>query len=292
MTRRRVTVGGVAGGLLGAAFVPVAVAVADNYNIVPDPGSTETITGFYGPDAPPPAVPTSFQGSQLFDVVDTTTGKTIGTFDGDEAYTSSLYGSPNLEFLVTQDVSGPVGTAADDVPPVGSVIEEATNNTGGETIYSDRPSATGDVITQTTHTTYGNATIGGSFDAAKGIANYTVDDNRVPLADGDYIVADPGSQEVLTAIDGDPPTDVAVQGDQEFDIDNAQGVTVGTFDADVTNTSDFFGNYTEALVVTNDLSGTPGTAANDVLPVDSVINVFYYPNSNEQIYLVVCPVFS
>jgi hypothetical protein len=285
MNRRRVTLGAAAGGLLGAALVPAAIAVADNYNIVRDPGSIETITGFYGPDAPPPSVPTSFQGYQLFDVVDTTTGKTVGTFYGDEAYTSSLYGSPNLEVLVTSDVSGPVGTAVQDVPPVGSVIEEATNTTGGETIYSDRPSATGDVITQTVHTTYGNTTSAGFFDAAKGIANHTVDADRVPLANGDYIVVHPGSQEVFTGIDGDPPTDVAVQGDQEFDIDNAHGVTVGTFDADVTNTSDFAGNYTEALVVTDDLSGTPGTAANDVLPVDSVINVFYYPNSDEQIYL-------
>jgi hypothetical protein len=285
MARRCVTLGGAAGGLLGAAFLPVAVAVADNYNIVPDPGSIEEITGFYGPDAPPPAVPTSFQGTQLFEVVDTTTGKTIGTFDADEAYTASLYGSPNLELLVTSDVSGPVGTAAQDVPPVGSVIDEATNTTGGETIYSDRPSALGDVITETTHTTYGNVTEGGVFDAAKGIANHTVDANRIPLADGDYIVVHPGSPEVFTGIDGDPPTDVAVQGVQEFNIDNALGATVGTFDADVTDTQDFAYNYTEALVVTQDLSGVPGTAASDVLPVGSVINTFNYDYGEEETYL-------
>lgn len=36
-----------AGGLLGAAFLPAAAAFADDYDIVPDPSSTEVVTGYY-----------------------------------------------------------------------------------------------------------------------------------------------------------------------------------------------------------------------------------------------------
>jgi hypothetical protein len=277
------TLGLAAGGLLGAVFLPEAVALADSYSIEPDPGSIETITGFYGPDAPPPAVPDSVQGSQLFDVVDTTTHKTIGTFDADEAYNASLYGGPNQELLVTSDVSGTVGTAAQDVPPVGSVIDISQASTGATTYY-DLASKSGDVIKETGFGLLGVPGYLRFFDAAKGIGNGTVDHDKILLPDGNSVVAAPGSPEDFTAIDGDPPYDVAVQGDQLFDVDNAQGVTVGTFEADVTDTRDTLYNYTEALVVTNDVSGTPGTAAGDVLPVGSVINVFYYVYGSQTIY--------
>jgi hypothetical protein len=285
MIRSRITLAHVAalGGLLGAALLSVAVAVADNYAIVPDPSSIETITGFYGPDGPPPAVPESFQGYQLFDVVDTTTHKTIGTFDADEAYTASLYGGPNREFLVTSDVSGPVGIAANDVPPVGSVIDISQTASGTST-YSDYPTVFGDVVRESGFGGTGLPGYFGFYDAAKGIAHNIVDHNTVALPDGDSVVVHPGSPEVFTSIDGYPPYDVAVQGDQLFSVVNSHGVTVGTFEADVTNTSDTLGNYTEALVVTQDVSGTPGTAEGDVLPVGSVINAFYYVYGTQSIY--------
>ena len=277
------TLGAAAGGLLGAVFLPVAVALADSYSIVPDPGSIETITGFYGPDAGPPAVPDSLQGYQLFDVVDTTTHKTIGTFDADEAYNASLYGGPNQELLVTSDVSGTVGTAAQDVPPVGSVIDISEASTGATTYY-DLASKLSDVIRETGFGLLGVPGYISFFDAAKGIANGTVDHDKILLPDGNSVVVAPGSPEEFTAISGDPPYDSAVQGDQLFDVDNAQGVTVGTFEADVTDTRDTLYNYTEALVVTNDVSGTPGTAAGDVLPVGSMLNIFYYVYGSQNIY--------
>ena len=44
-----------------------------------------------------------------------------------------------------------------------------------------------------------------------------------------------------------------------------------------TNTSDFFGNYSEELLVTQDLSTNVDTAPGDIPPVDSIFNVFYHP---------------
>ena len=40
--------GAAAGGLLGFALLPMAVAFADEYAIAPDPSSIEEVTGIYG----------------------------------------------------------------------------------------------------------------------------------------------------------------------------------------------------------------------------------------------------
>ncbi len=40
--------GAAAGGLLGSAMLPMALALADDYAIVPDPSSIEEVTGIYG----------------------------------------------------------------------------------------------------------------------------------------------------------------------------------------------------------------------------------------------------
>jgi hypothetical protein len=139
--------GAVAGGLLGVAFLSAAVAVADSYEIIPDPSSTEQITGFFGEPATPPAVAGSIQGLQVFEVFDTTTNQTVGTFDADESTKPSLYGAAQELILVTNDLSGTAGTATGDTPPVGSVIDIANYGGGYQTIYSDLASPNGDVVT-------------------------------------------------------------------------------------------------------------------------------------------------
>ena len=90
----------------------MAVAFADSYEIIPDPSSIDEITGFFGLPATPPAVAGSIQGQQVFEVFDTTTDKTVGTFDADESTQPSLYGAANELLLVTKDLSGTAGTAA------------------------------------------------------------------------------------------------------------------------------------------------------------------------------------
>ena len=64
-----------AGGLLGAAFLPAAVAVADDYTI--SPAGPETVTDFYGIGTngfqqTPPALSTSVDGTRLYDWTDVT----------------------------------------------------------------------------------------------------------------------------------------------------------------------------------------------------------------------------
>src|SRR6201995_3472912 len=146
VVRRPITrpLGAAAGGLLAAAFLPTATALADNYEIIPDPSSAETITGFFGDPATPPALAGSIQGQQVFEVFDTTTDKTVGTFDADASTNPSVDSPANELILVTKDLSGTTGTGSGDTPPVGSVIDIANPGAGDETIYSDLASPRGD----------------------------------------------------------------------------------------------------------------------------------------------------
>ncbi|WP_343710310.1 hypothetical protein [Mycobacterium sp.] len=271
--------GAAVGGLLGAASLPVAVA--DDYTIVADPDSIEAVTGIYEIEGLTlPVKEGSVQGQQLFDVDNTTVGSTtspdvVGIFDADEATVPSSGGYQVI--LVTSDLAGTPGAAAGDVPPVGSVFATVSLGHGFENVYSDLASTTpgGDVISDTLVTPFGQFSIPIPFDAAAGIAADSLS-AAFPVAGGYDIVPDPASTEKLAAIAGVPPLDVTVGGYERFDLDGPTAATgpdvVGTFDTEETDTSDIFGNYTQALLVTADVSGTPGTAAGDVPPVGSVFN--------------------
>lgn len=283
MQRRRITrtLGAAAGGMLGAAFLPVAVAVADSYEIVPD--GTETYTGVYGlENTAPPAETGSIQGTQEFEVYDTTTGQPVGYFDADESNSTDIDGDTNTVLLVTSDVpgTGTVGTAAGDVPPVGSVIDTYTY-AGDQLgyVYADYPSTTGgaDTVTDTSTTvSYGDVPTSSTFDAVTAESGVTAL-GSITLADGDQIVPVSGSAEnAITAISGAPPYDMAVQGTQEYELLSSNGTEIGTFDGDVTTTTDAAGTSTEGILVTSDGTGTVGTAAADLPAVGSVFNVIDY----------------
>jgi hypothetical protein len=256
--------GAAAGGLLGAAFLPAAVAFADDYAIVPDPNSTEVVSGYYGLYTALPALDGSALGYQTFDVDDTTLGTAVGSFDADEATTSGIFfDGTNQQILVTSDISGTPGTGAGDVPPVGSVLDTFTfGHSGFGNIYSDLVSTTGggDVISDTFVTPFGDFTTPLAFDAA-----------AIPVSELATLVTDsygivPISDIDVNAVTGIPPLAEATQGSQEF------ATADGTFDGDTVTTWDFMGNATEAILVTS-ASGTTGTAAGEVPPVGSVFNI-------------------
>jgi hypothetical protein len=278
LVRRRIgrRLGAAVGALLGAAFLPTAVAFADSYEIIPDPSSTEEITGFFGEPTTPPAVAGSIQGQQVFEIFDTTTDKPVGTFDADESSSPSLYGAANQLLLVTKDLSGTAGTATGDTPPVGSVFDIANYGNGYETVYSDLASPNGDVITDSWTNPFGSGSIPATYDVAAGLGTDSVDAPPVHLTDGYEFAPAAGVSENITSVTGFSPADIAVEGNQLFDVYNAAGdQATGAFDAEVTNTSDVLLNYTEEILVTNDVSGTVGTAAGDTPPVGSLYNVFY-----------------
>jgi hypothetical protein len=257
--------GAAAGGLLGFAVLPLAIANADDFTVTPDPTSIETITGIYGAGfageyTTPPAVGGTVQGYQLFDYTDTTTGAT-GSFNGDESNMVDGLGDINQEVLVTQDVSG-------DALPIGSVIDSYTiGDSGYVNIYSAVPSTSGgDLVTDTWVTPYGSSTVPLTFDAAD---VSVADANGVPLGDGEDFLPIT-STEQISSINGIPPFDKVLQGYEHFDVDNAAGTPVGSFAGDEATTSDIAGTYTEAVLVTKDLSG------NDTPPVGSIFNTINF----------------
>ncbi len=242
--------GAAAGALLGAAFLPAAAAFADAYDIVPDPTSTEVVTSYYGLYTALPAFDASALGYRTFDVDDTTLGTVVGKFDAYEATTSGIFfRGTNEEILVTSDVSGTTGTAAGDVPPVGSVLELSCSVIAALATFSALTSTSGvDTISDTFVTPFGDYTTPLAFDAAAiPIAELatlvTQDYGFVPVSDND-----------VTAISGIPPFAVAEPGPQEF------ATADGTFDAETVKTWDFAGNATEAILVTS-TSGATGTGA-------------------------------
>ena len=178
MVRRRTThlLGAAAGGLLVATFLPMTVAYADTYEIVPDPSSTEVITGFFGEPATPPAVAGSIQGQQVFEVFDTTTGQAVGTFDADESTNPSLFSAANELLLVTNDLSGTAGTATGDTPPVGSVINIADYGNGYEThLLRPRLARRRRRSLRNLITPFRTVAAPGHFDAAAGLGTDTLD---------------------------------------------------------------------------------------------------------------------
>ena len=279
--RRRIarTLGAAAGGLLGATFFPVAAAFADDYQIQPDPSSTETLTGVYGlENTAPPAESGSIQGYQEFEVLDTTTKQVVGTFYADESNSVDIAGDTNSEVLVTSDLTGSVGTAAGDTPAVGSVIDSYTY-AGGDSgyVYSDLVSTTpggANVISDTDVSSSGDSAVPITFDAAWAETSDT-ELPAITLVGGDEIIpAD--SPEQFTAVSGAAPYDTDIQGTQVFDVENSAGTVVGSFTGDVTTTSDAAGTTTEVLLVTQDLSGTVGTAAGDTPAVGSIFDDIDY----------------
>jgi hypothetical protein len=263
--RRTRKIGAAAGGLLGLAFLPLAVANADDWTVTPDPTSTETITGIYGDGFAAfylvsPAVQGSIQGHQEFEYTDTTTGDS-GQFSGFESTFNDGLGDTGQEVYVAADPSG------SDAPSVGSVFDTYTAADGLFTnVYADVVSATGgaDTITDTLETPFGDYNIPITFDAA----DVTIADaGGVTIGYGTDI--EPVGSQAINAITGISPIDVALQGTQFFDVDNS---TNPAFYADDTVTADVLSTYTEAVLVTKDLEGTVGTAAGDTPAVGSIVN--------------------
>jgi hypothetical protein len=264
MVSRRCTtrrVGAAAGGLLGLAFLPLAIANADEWTITPDPSPTETITGIYGHgfsggDTAPPAVAGSIQGDQLFDY---TNGSDSGTFYGFVSTSNDGFGDINTEVYVAptpadlpySDVSGT------GEPPVGSVFDTYTSDDGMfSNVYSAIPNGNGTAtVTDTLVTPTGNIAVPTTFDAADGLIA-DADGASIGTA-GDEII--PVGSQATNAISGIPPLTVALQGTQMFDVDNAGGTRLGSFPAVDTTTTDGFGTYTEAALATaNSTDGSIG----------------------------------
>jgi hypothetical protein len=272
--------GAAAGGLLGLAFLPLAVAHADDWTVIPDPHSIETISGIYGHgfeggDTAPPAVEGSIQGNQIFDWTNVTTSNT-GQFFGFGSYSNDGLGGINTEVYVAPvPADGPYADADyTGTPPVGSVFDTYSFGYGLYTnTYSAIPSADGHAtITDTLQTPDGTIIIPTTFDAADGLV---ADAGGVGTGNGGSMIP-VGSMDV-TSISGIPPLTVALQGSQDFAFLNSAGTAIGTVGTVDTTTTDGAGVYTEAVLVTDDNGLTNiGTSAANVPAEGSIFNTINF----------------
>ncbi|HEY1840466.1 MAG TPA: hypothetical protein VGG53_09620 [Mycobacterium sp.] len=281
--RRTRKIGATAGGLLGLAFLPLAVAHADDWTVTPDPGYTETITGIYGHgfsggDTAPPAVAGSLQGDQVFDYTSPTGGS--GTFYGFESYSNDGLGGLNAEVYVAPVPLDPDSPYADvsytGEPPVGSVFDTYSLDAGlglSTNVYSAIPNGDGTAtITDTLTTSTGTMVIPTTFDAADGLI---ADAGGVGVGNGGTM--EPVGSQLVTSISGIPPLTAALQGTQDFNFFNSAGDVVGKVATVDTNTTDAAGTYTEAVLITSDNGLTNvGTSAADVPAEGSIFNTINF----------------
>jgi hypothetical protein len=268
MMRRTGNIGAAAAGLLGLALLPFAVAHADDWTVTPDPLSTETITGIYGYGfggslTTPPSVSGSIQGDNVFDYNDATTGNS-GEFNGLESTSHDGLGDVNQAVYVTSDVSGTGAPSAASVFDTSNIGDGAFVN-----VYSDIYSPSGDTITDTVESPYGDYTIPTTFDAAKidvaDAGGVTIGSGYV--GNGDII--DPAGSQTVSAVTGVPPLFIADQGSQQFYVDGSDSPA---FTAANTITQDVLGTDTEAVLVTSDANDAGG----DVPAAGSIFNTIDY----------------
>jgi hypothetical protein len=167
-TRITTTLGAAAGGLLAAAFLPMAVAFADDYTN--DPQTPLDVLSQSGN----PFLSSEDSGVQFFDVVDTTNSPT-GEYDVVGQYyaaVNDVYG-PNGDLLnqeqtvLAESGYGTTGAAPGDEPPQGSVLDTTNFGSGFENEYSDLAGAgTGgsNLITDTFVTPFGDFNIPTTLD--------------------------------------------------------------------------------------------------------------------------------
>lgn len=249
--------------------VPSPTLTLNGYKIVPN--SPETVTSFYGQWTYLPGAPSLIQGTQQFDVVDPRTGTKVGTFD---ALVSRGAGYNYTELLVTSNGRTNVGTGAGQVPPVGSVISQFKIGPFGSS-YTAMPSTSGDIVSFKLLTPFGNIPLPMPFDGAAGIADQTVDNRPVRFANGYYIAPADPKGETFTGTSGILPFFTTVQGHQTYNVYNAAGESVGSFEGEFTTTADIVAHYTQAILVTSNDGTNVGTEPGQVPPVGSVYNVVY-----------------
>jgi hypothetical protein len=253
--------------------------VAGGYEIAPS--SVLNVGSFYGLIITPPALTGSVQGTQEFDVIDPNTHQPIGSFDAFVSTTNSLIigGGISQQIYVTSVADGADPTAT---PPVGTVISKVTFGEAGRFgfLYSAMPSDPGTEISFKLLTPFGDVKIPMPYDATL-VAGEVV--RPMELNDEYYIAPAPGQELDVTSTSGVPPLFTDIQGEQVFavyqrtddGVDDNDAV-IGTFKGYVTTTSDIMGTTTEAILVTEVLTGNVGTGPGDVPPAGSVYNVIYH----------------
>ncbi len=238
---------GAGGGVLAAAFLQPAVALADAYNFTPDPTSTEFFTSIGGL----PPFDQTVTGYQDYNVDDLTTGAT-GSFNG-----VSFNGLSDQEILVANSlkfISPDAGTVSGTgaVPPQGSIFETFNYGSGFSQVYSDVVGTNGgaNTITDTFVTPFGNVNIPTSFDATDALAAAKFTYPTGSTDAGDSYVPDSTLSERVTSLSGSPNFEQLVSGTQYYDVNTPAGNDVGNFSGVSLNDVYAWGQTNQEILVT------------------------------------------
>ena len=232
------------------------IALGNGFSIAPAEPDAEILTATSG------ILPlfTAVQGHQVFSVYDSA-GHAVGSFDGVFTTTSDIIDTYTQALLVTANDGTNVGTAAGQIPPVGTVYNVIYRGSDDVYfLYSSLPSPSGDQVSV--------------IQVNKGVVTRSaltlIDASESPATwpysgAGGYVFV-PVSDLQPGGVNGLPPRDAQIQGYQKFDVYDSAGVKVGSVDADVANQWDAFGIHSEAILVTRVTQGGVG----EVPPVGSV----------------------
>lgn len=229
--------------------------LGNGYSIAPADPAGETITATSG------IMPgfMTVQGNQVFSVYDPS-GHPVGSFDGVFTTTSDLFFYTQA-VMVTANEGVNVGSLPGQVPPVGSVYNviyfgaddrfllysalPAPDGADVSVIRSDRGTVTASALTLIDATSRPD----------------------MPLSGVGGVRFVPVSELKPTGVNGLPPREVEIQGDQQFDVYGSAGARIGTVDADVFTQWDAFGVHSTALLITRVAQG-----GDDVPPAGSIFN--------------------
>ena len=239
--------------------------VLDGYNVVA--ASQKLVTSFYGPFVNFPAYP-GIQSEQTFNLVDPATKQVVGSFKALQSEFTAV--GTTRQLVVTDVLSGTAGTAAGQIPVVGTVIS-SSDNFGFGTLYTATPSASGNAVSFKIVTPFGSAPIPFPYDAAKGLTDFAKVNAPLILPGSGYSIAPAKpSTEVITSVTGLQPLFTAIQGIQDYTVYDKNGIAVGGFVGQVTTTSDALGLFTKEIRVTS-----VGTSTDAHVPsVGTVYNLF------------------
>jgi hypothetical protein len=318
MGSRRITLapGVIAGGLLAAAFFPMAVAFAD------DASESSTfdplLQEFFGfqRDASEPTTVYSVSGEPPFYQsihqteffgTDSTATLGAGSFQVDNEVITDPFGPASAELLVT---SSEAGTSA---PPVGSVYDVINIGGGYENFYSDlAPTTPGgaDTLSDTLVTPFGDIPLATNLHAfldpadsyflygATDPLTQTTDPSAVGSVDditnasaffnqyfGDFYGFEQDASQPITVSDiaAIPPIYQSVHQTMFFDTNPTGTLPSGWFEAGANVLANASGPSFSELVVTNSEQGTSAP------PVGSVYEINNMGNGVENLYSDIAP---
>ena len=308
------TCGVAAGCLLGAAFLPMAVAFAD------DASDASVFDNFFQDffgfeqDASQPATvysisgePPIFQSIHETEVFETGSAGTLpaGSFQVDDEVITSAFGPASAELLVT---SSDTGSSA---PPVGSVYDIINICSGFENVYSDiAPTTPGgaDTLSDTLVTPFGDLPLMTDLHAfLDPTDSYFLYDSTDPLTQptdpsavasindttasttffnniyGDFYGFESNASEPTTVTDiaAIPPFYQSVHETVSYDTNATDNLPAGSFEADNNILTNMSGPGFSELAVTSSTGGAP--------PVGSVYEINNIGNGFENLYSDVAP---